>query len=67
MCIIGDYRQIIAQRELGLQYSEMRVTRKKINRELQHNPGLKPLFGYMGIKSEIRRKLLRRRVLETVS
>ena len=67
MCIIGDYGQIIAQRELGLQYSEMRVPRKKINRELQHNPGLKPLFGYMDVKSEIRRKLLRRRVLEIVS
>lgn len=67
MCIIGDYRQIIAQRELGLQYSEMRVPRKKINRELQHNPGLKPLSGYMDVKSEIRRKLLRRRVLEIVS
>lgn len=67
MCIIGDCRQIIAQRELGLQYSEMRIPRKKINRELQHNPRLKPLFGYMDIKSELRRKLLRLKVLEIVS
>ncbi len=67
MCIIGDYRQIITQRELGLQYSETRIPRKKINRELQHNPGLKPLFGYMDIKSELRRKLLRCKVFEIVS
>ena len=67
MCIIGDYRQIIAQREMGLVYSEMRVPRKKINRELQHNPGLKPLYGYMDTKTEIRRRLLKRKVLEIVS
>ena len=67
MCIIGDYRQIIAQREMGLQYSEMRVPRKNINRELQHNLGLKPLFGYMDTKSQIRRRLLKRKVLEIVS
>jgi len=39
MCIIGDYRQIIAQREMGLTYSEIQVPRKKINRALQHNQG----------------------------
>lgn len=43
MCIIGDYRQIIAQREMGLTYSEIQVPRKKINRALQHNPGLTSL------------------------
>lgn len=67
MCIIGDYRQIIAQREMGLTYSEIQVPRKKINRELQHNPGLKPLYGYMDTKVEIRKRLLKRKVLEIVS
>lgn len=67
MCIIGDYRQIIAQREMGLTYSEMQVPRKKINRELQHNPGLKPIYGYMDTRVEIRRRLLKRKVLEIVS
>lgn len=67
MCIIGDYRQIIVQREMGLQYSEMRVPRKKVNNELQHNPGLRPVYGYMDMKSEIRKRLLKRRVLEIVS
>jgi hypothetical protein len=67
MCIIGDYRQIIAQREMGLEYSDMRVPRKNINKELQHNPGLKPLYGYMDARSEIRKRLLKRKVLEIVS
>jgi hypothetical protein len=67
MCIIGDYRQIIAQREMGLAYSEIQVPRKKVNRELQHNPGLKPLYGYMDTKVEIRKRLLKRKVLEIVS
>lgn len=30
MCIIRDYWQIIAHRELGLQYSEMQIPRKKL-------------------------------------
>ena len=47
MCIIGDYRQIIAQREMGVTYSEIQVPRKKINKELQHNLGLRSLYGYM--------------------
>ncbi|HSF28694.1 MAG TPA: hypothetical protein VLA53_06710 [Nitrosopumilaceae archaeon] len=67
MCIIGDYRQIIAQREMGLTYSEIQVPRKKINRELQHNPGLRPLYSYMDTKVEIRKRLLKRKVLEIVS
>ena len=40
---------------------------KKLTENYNITRGLKPLFGYMGIKSEIRRKLLRRRVLEIVS
>ena len=67
MCIIGDYRQIIAQREFGLSYSEIKVPRKMINKELQHNPGLRPIYGYMDTKVEIRKRLLRRKVLEIVS
>ena len=67
MCIIGNYRQIIAQHEMGLQYSEMCVPRKKVNRELQRNPGLRPIYGYMDMKSEIRKRLLKRKVLEIVS
>ncbi len=67
MCIIGDYRQIIAQREMGLTYSEIQVPRKMINRELQHNPGLRPLYDYMDTKVEIRKRLLKRKVLEIVS
>jgi hypothetical protein len=66
MCIIGDYRQIIAQREMGLTYSEIQVPRKNINRELRHNPGLRPLYGYMDTKVEIRKRL-KRKVLEIVS
>ena len=65
--MIGDYRQIIAQREMGLTYSKIQVPRKMINRELQHNPGLKPLYGYMDTKVEIRKRLLKRKVLEIVS
>lgn len=67
MCIIGDYRQIIAQREMGLTYSEIQVPRKKVNRELQHNPGLRPLYGYMDTKVEIRKRLLKHKVLEIIS
>lgn len=67
MCIIGDYWQIIAQREMGLTYSEIQVPRKKINRELQHNPGLRPLYGYMDARVEIRKRLLKRKVVEIVS
>ena len=66
MCIIGDYRQIIAQREMGLTYSEIQVHRKKINSELQHNPGLRPLYDYMDTKMEIRRRL-KRNMLEFIS
>lgn len=66
MCIIGDYRQIIAQREMGLTYSEIQVPRKKINRELQHNPGLRHRYGYMDTRVEIRKRL-KRKVLEIVS
>ncbi|MGI0081947.1 MAG: hypothetical protein ACREAG_01395 [Nitrosopumilaceae archaeon] len=50
-----------------MEYSEMRVPRKKINLELQHNPGLKPLYGYMDTKSLIRKRLLKRKLLEIVS
>lgn len=67
MCIIGDYRQIIAQREMGMTYSEIQVPRKRINKELQHNPGLRPIYGYMDTKAAIRKRLLRRKVLEIVS
>ena len=28
MCIIGDYRQIIAQREMGMPYSEIQAPKK---------------------------------------
>jgi len=56
MCIIGDYRQIIAQREMGLTYSKIQVPRKKINRELQHNPALRPIYGYMDTRVEIRKR-----------
>jgi hypothetical protein len=67
MCIIGDYRQIVAQREMGLTYSEIKVPRKMINRELQHNPGLRPIYGYMDTKVQIRKRSLKRKVLEIVS
>ncbi len=43
MCKISDYGQILAQRETGLTYSEIQVLRKKTNRKLQHNPGLRPI------------------------
>lgn len=67
MCIIGDYRQILAQREMGLAYSEIRVPRKTINRELQHNPGLRPIYSYMDTKMEVRKRLLKRKLLEIIS
>jgi len=52
---------------MGLTYSEIQVPQKKINRELQHNPELRPLYGYMDTKVEIRKRRLKRKVLEIVS
>jgi hypothetical protein len=48
---------------MGLKYSEIQVPRKEVNRKLQHNPELKPLFGYMCMKSQIRKRRLKRKVL----
>ena len=52
---------------MGLTYSEIQGPRKKSNSELQHNPGLRPLYGYMDTKVEIRKRLIKRKVLEIVS
>ena len=50
------------ERNGSMTYSEIQVPRKKINKELQHNLGLRPLYGYMDTKVEIRKRLIKRSV-----